>query len=264
MGKKSTKYSAIVGKIFENHYKKGETKFTWEREEMVTAAEALGIALPKNLGDLIYSFRFRTPFPESITSTAPEGMEWVIKLAGRGVYRFALTKINRIEPTESMYQIKIPDSTPEIIEMYSQSDEQALLAKVRYNRLIDIFLGVASYSLQNHLRTTVPEVGQIEIDELYVAVRDSGEHYIIPVQAKGGTDQLGATQIEQDLAYCEYTYPHLRPRAIAVQFIGRESIVMFELTFQDDELKIVKERQYRLVARDDISADDLKEMADLD
>ena len=50
----------------------------------------------------------------------------------------------------------------------AMSDEQALLAKVRYNRLIDVFLGLVAYSLQNHLRTTVTEMGQIEIDEIYV------------------------------------------------------------------------------------------------
>lgn len=48
------------------------------------------------------------------------------------------------------------------------SDEQALLARVRYNRLLDIFLGLATYSLQNHLRTSVTDIGQIEVDEICV------------------------------------------------------------------------------------------------
>ncbi len=33
----------------------------------------------------------------------------------------------------------ILDATPGIIELYAFSDEQALLAKLRYNRLVDIF-----------------------------------------------------------------------------------------------------------------------------
>jgi hypothetical protein len=39
---------------------------------------------------------------------------------------------------------------------------------VRYNRLLYIFLGLTTYSLQNHLRTTVKSVGgsQIAIDEI--------------------------------------------------------------------------------------------------
>ena len=31
-----------------------------------------------------------------------------------------------------------------------------------YNRLIDIFLGTACYSLQNHFRTTVPSICQVD------------------------------------------------------------------------------------------------------
>ncbi len=56
-------------------------------------------------------------------------------------------------------ETKIPDSTPGIVMMYALSDEQALLARLRYNRLIDIFTAVTCYSLQNHLRTAVPNVG---------------------------------------------------------------------------------------------------------
>ncbi len=63
--------------------------------------------------------------------------------------------------------------------MCSFTDEQALLATVRYNRLTDIFTGVTCYSLQNHLRTTVRGVGQVETDELYVGVDRLGKHYAI-------------------------------------------------------------------------------------
>ncbi len=60
-----------------------------------------------------------------------------------------------IEPDPMLATIKIPDGTPSIVKKYSVSDEQALLTIVRYNRLIDTFLGITCYSLQNHLRTTV-------------------------------------------------------------------------------------------------------------
>jgi len=87
--------------------------------------------------------------------------------------------------------------------MYALGDEQALLARVRYNRLIDIFLGITCYSLQNHLRTSVPDIGQVETDELYVGIDARGCQYVIPVQAKGGSDTLNIVQIEQDMALCE-------------------------------------------------------------
>ena len=67
---------------------------------------------------------------------------------------------------------------------------------MRYNRLIDIFLGVTCYSLQNHLRTTVTGIGQVETDEIYVGIDKAGQQFIIPVQAKGGTDTVSYTHLD--------------------------------------------------------------------
>ena len=91
-----------------------------------------------------------------------------------------------IQPRTDAAVIKIPDATPEIITANDQGDEQAVLARIRYNRLIDIFLGLTAYSLQNHFRTFVKGMGQIETDEVYVGVNKQGQQFVIPVQAKGG------------------------------------------------------------------------------
>ena len=259
---KTTRYVDIIERVFKNHFRKGLAEFEFEREEIERVAAQLGIKLPKNIGDLIYSFRFRTDLPDSIVKTATKGREWTIELAGRARYRFRLATINRVVPSPDAYQIKIPDATPEIIKMYAKTDEQALLAKVRYNRLIDVFLRVTAHSMQSHLRTSVPTIGQIEVDELYVGVRNTGQQFIIPVQAKGGTDQIAATQVWQDLQLCRHAYPALTPRLVAVQFAADDVIAMFELVFQGEELRKADERQYRLVAANEITADDLQTMAD--
>ncbi len=157
-------------RFFKNHYRAGKTQFEFSRNEFVEIARSLKIALPKNLGDTIYSFRFRTALPPEIVATAAKGMEWGIELAGKGEYRFKLGKLIRIVPRADLIAVKVPDATPEIITAYALTHEQSLLAKVRYNRLIDIFLGIATYSLQNHLQTFVKDMGQIEVDEVYVGV----------------------------------------------------------------------------------------------
>lgn len=185
-------------------------------------------------------------------------MEWVIELAGHANYRFRLSQINRILPNLNLIQIKIPDSTPEIIAKYALSDEQALLAKVRYCRLLDIFLGITTYSLQNHLRTTVPNIGQIEIDEIYVGVSRNGTHFVIPVQAKGGDDQLGVVQTKQDIACCAVKFPELICRPVAAQFMADSIIAMFELVLEKDEIVVVEEKHYKLVLGDEISDEDLR------
>lgn len=256
--KKANRYSAIIGTIFKNHYRSGKTQFDFSRDEFVEIARSLGIALPKNLGDTIYSFRFRTPLPSEILATAPKGMEWGIELAGKGQYRFKLGKLVRIVPRLNQIAIKIPDATPEIITAYALTHEQSLLAKVRYNRLIDVFLGIAAYSLQNHLQTFVQNMGQIEVDEIYVGVNRHGQQFVVPVQAKGGTDQLGVTQTRQDIACCTQKFPRLTCRPISAQFMSDDTIALFELALQGDDVKIVEEKHYKLVPSDQISEDDLK------
>lgn len=241
------RYQALIEKIFFDHYNEGATSLDFSRQEIKDAATTLGIVLPDNLGDVIYSFRFRTDLPPRVLATQPEGMEWVVELAGRSQYRFSLVKINRILPRDDLIKISIPDATPEIIRAYALDDEQALLAIVRYNRLIDTFLSLTTYSLQNHLRTTVKGIGQIEIDELYVGIDRRGCHYVIPVQAKGGKDQIGIVQTSQDIRFVEEKFPDMRCRAIAAQFMDDEIVALFELTLQDGEIKVVDEKHYRLV-----------------
>jgi hypothetical protein len=255
--KKLNRYSEIIAEVFRRGYRPGLTKFAFEREDFAGIAHDRGIDLPRNLGDTIYSFKYRTALPESIAVTAPEGYEWIISGAGRGRYEFRLVKRLDIKPRDNQLVVKIPDATPEIIGAYALGDEQALLAKVRYNRLIDIFLGITASSLQNHLRTTVTGIGQIEIDELYVGLDRNGCQYVVPVQAKGGRDKHGRQQTEQDIACCEQKFPALRCRPVSAQFITNNKIAMFELAMQDEEVKVVSEEHYELLPASNISGEDL-------
>ena len=258
MAKALNRYQALIEKVFFDHYQEGDTTFEFDRTEIKSAAQSLEIDLPDNLGDVIYSFRFRRDLPERVGATQPDGMEWVIELAGRSRYRFNLMKINRILPRKELLTTDIPDATPELIRAYAFNDEQALLAIVRYNRLVDTFLGLTTYSLQNHLRTTVKEIGQIEIDELYLGLDQYGCHYVIPVQAKGGKDQIGIVQTTQDIRFVEERFPGIRCRAITAQFMDEKIVALFELTLRDNEIKIVEERHYRLVPAKDLDNDAIR------
>jgi hypothetical protein len=251
------RYQAIIEKIFFDRYKEGATVVEFERTDLETAAAELGIDLPKNLGDVLYSVRYRTPLPAKVLATQPKGREWIIEGTGRAKYAFKLVTLTRIKPNESLAAIAIPDATPELIRAYALDDEQALLAIVRYNRLVDTFLGLTTYSLQNHLRTTVNGV-QIEIDELYVGIDKHGCHYVIPVQAKGGTDQIGVVQTAQDIKYATQKFPGMRTRPIAAQFMSDGVVAMFELTIQDEQVKVVEERHYRLVPASELDQDAIR------
>lgn len=257
----SVQYLPIVSHIFHDHWTKGASEVEFTREELVSAATYLGVERPKNLGDLIYSFKFRRDLPQDIQAKAPRGKCWLLEGAGRAKYRFRLVDVGgrTIVPRNDIAAILIPDSTPEIIGAHALGDEQAVLARVRYNRLIDIFLGLTTYSLQNHLRTQVQGMGQIEIDEVYVGLNRNGAQFVIPVQAKGGSDKLSPVQTTQDIACCKAKFPALVCRPVSAQFMGDDVIALFELTQQGDKILIVEERHYRLVANDEIDIDTLKQ-----
>jgi hypothetical protein len=253
------RYFRMLVEIFQAHHDPALTQFEFDRDELSEAAARLGIKLPKNLGDVIYSFRYRTSLqPKEISSTAKPGHEWIIEAAGRSKYLFKEVKQNHIRPRLDLMTVKIPDATPEIVLSLAQGDEQALLAKVRYNRLIDVFLGITAYSLQNHLRTTVKGRGQIEVDELYVGIDRFGCQYVVPVQAKGGKDQLSVVQARQDLDLCSQKFSQLVCRAVSAQFLADDQIAMFELTIQDGQVKVVDEKHYKLVAANEISIHELQ------
>jgi hypothetical protein len=258
MAETKNRYSQIIEAIFSKYFRKGTKEVIFERSDIVRAAEKLRIKLPKNLGDVLYSFRYRTPLPDSIRRKASMGFEWIIRPAGRARYKFVLATKSAIVPSKILAETKIPDATPGVIGKYKLNDEQALLAKLRYNRLIDIFTGLTCYSLQNHLRTAVPNIGQVETDEIYIGIDKRGAHYVIPVQAKGGTDKIGVVQIEQDLAVCKTKFPGLICRSIAAQFMEEDTIALFECEKREEGIRISVEKHYRLVDPEDLTAEELR------
>ncbi len=256
--KRTNRYAAIIERIFTSKFKSGVKQVDFERGEIETVARQLRIKLPKNLGDLIYSFRYRADLPEKIRSVAGQGETWIIRPTGKARYRLVLVADKPIQPNANLAITKVPDATPGIVTKYAFNDEQALLARLRYNRLVDMFTGVTCYSLQNHLRTTVPEMGQVETDELYVGVDKKGSHYIFPIQAKGGTDKLNVVQIEQDFAVCAHKFLGLICRPIGAQFMEGGEIALFEFEESNGSVSISSEKHYKLVPPEEVTDADLK------
>jgi len=241
-------YGKIIASIFDEKYSAPMDEVPFTRDDLISHAQRLGISPPKNLGDIVYSFRYRAVLPESIMNTIPEGYTWIIVGTGDAKYSFIKSRQSNITPNPLLLPILIPNNTPEILAIHSLSDEQSLLSKVRYNRILDMFLGIVTYSMQNHLRTKVDGIGQIEIDELYVGVNKTGQQFIIPVQAKIGSDRIGAVQLYQDITYCHARLPDLICIPIAVHYIEADNkICMFRLALDRYSVAIVEEKHYRLV-----------------
>lgn len=254
-------YARILEHIFNRYFQPGATTVEFERNDIVTAARELGVSLPKNLGDVVYSARYRGSLPSSIKAKAPPGRVWVIRPAGRSRYAFSAVEAATIVPNPHLTETKVPDATPGVISMYALNDEQALLAILRYNRLIDVFTGVTCYSLQSHLRSTVSGMGQVETDEVYVGLDRRGAHFVFPVQAKGGRDSISIVQIEQDVGLCEEKFSDAICRPIAAQFMDGNLIALFEFEVDVGGVKVAAERHYRLVPADGIDAQEVRAYA---
>ena len=252
------RYEQILTKVFFDKYVRGSRQVEFTRQDLIDAAEELGLERPRNVGDIPYSFRHRGLSPSRIMETASDGETWIWRSGGRSIYRLVLVPDRPIAPNPNLALTKIPDSTPGIVAQHSQSDEQSLLARLRYNRLVDIFLGITCYSLQNHLRTTVEGIGQIETDEVYVGVDRRGAQYIVPVQAKSERDQIGRVQLEQDISLCEERWSELICRPVAAQMMENDTIALFEFELQDDDVRIVSEKHYQLVEPDRMTVEDLQ------
>lgn len=256
----------IIERIFLERYNTDSQEVSFTREDLVTAAEALGAPRPKNLGDIVYSLRYRVPLPEAVQREAPSGREWAIFPGGNAVYSLRTVPFNLIEPRQGLRAIRLPDSTPGAISKYALSDEQALLARVRYNRLLDVFTGLACYHLQSHLRTSVtvansidgtPSSSQVETDDLYVGLDKHGTHHILPVQAKGGSDALSVIQIWQDFRVAEQKFANLISRPIAAQFMEDNVIALFEFEEVNTEITIRREHHYHLVPPEELDPEEL-------
>lgn len=252
------KYDKIIEKVFFDNYKHAEKRVSFTRDELADASDILGFPRIKNLGDIPYSYRFRKPLPATITKTLKNDKEWIIVGTGVGSYEFRIASPAKLQPSSHLMKIKIPDATPEILKKYAAgTDEQALLAKIRYNRLVDLFLGITCYSIQNHLRTTVAGIGQIEVDEIYIGVNSRGAHFSIPCQAKSPGDSFGIVQAMQDIALAKQTYPQTICRPLVLQFLNENDVAIAEVDVVEEDgeyrLLVVDEKHYSLVRKAEIS-----------
>jgi len=252
----------VIEIVFRKNYRQGadEVLFTMDdvRQAIAQVSKKRADYKENNVADVRYQYTSgRSALPESIDKLGP----WMIVGKGKAKYGFvklAESPIVKIQP--DLYCVSLPDATPEIVLEYAGGDEQGILAKLRYNRILDIFLGITCYHLQNHLRTTIKNKGQVEIDDLYVGLNSGGKQFVVPIEAKSKKDHLSKTQIQQGIDFAQERYPKLILRPIGIQELKDDSLILIEFTSgsHPDEIKIVEMRRYKLVPMSEIPLDELQ------
>jgi len=243
-------YDEILVEVFRKHYQEGATFLTFNKDELAEACRKRGVTI-RNIPDIVYSYRSRKSLPPEISATG----HWVIESAGRGVYAFRLLQYppHFNIPFQEYQPIDIYNAIPEVVEGLLRRDEQSLLTRVLYNRLIDIFTGLTCFHIQNHYRSFIASQGEVEVDALYVGVDNDGNLYILPVEAKSQaeTEMVGRFQVSQMNKLARQDFPQLGRRILAVKELLDETIVVTEFSDHDNpnEIKIVSVRRFRLFRR---------------
>jgi hypothetical protein len=246
----------VMTRVFQRRFKAGadEVPFSFDdiREAIAHIRKTAPAYKEDNPADVKYQFASgRRALPAEIERHGP----WMIDGRGKGLYAFVRIRQGaQIDIPADLVAIPLPDATPEIVAEYAGKDEQGILAKVRYNRMLDIFLGITCYHLQNHWRTTIRGKGQIEIDDLYVGLDTDGRSYVCPIEAKSFGDRLSRAQVFQLVEFAAARYPELTVRPVGVQEQKDGSLVFLEFSAgkTPDDVRTKMMRRYELLPMDQI------------
>jgi hypothetical protein len=239
-------YDQVVNRVFERLHTGQEDvdRLLFTKADIERAIRDLGLSI-RNVPDIVYTYRSgRSPLPEEVLAHG----NWAIEGTGKGKYVFIrLTRSPYVDIPMDIETIPILDATPQIVLKYQGVDEQGCLARIRYNRLIDTFTALTAYHIQGHFRTTVSDVGQVEIDDLYIGIDTDGHGFVMPVEGKSQSpkDQLGVVQITQMVRFARQYFPDLGVRPIGVKIMPDGSYMFLEFNDSEDSNLVATKRYKR-------------------
>jgi len=245
-----SQYDEVILEVFLRHYQESADRLLFQKDELAEACDKHGITV-RNIPDIIYTYRSRRSLPAKILATG----HWAIEPAGRGAYAFRLLQ-NAPHfdiPFGDYAPVDIYNAIPEVVEGLLRQDEQSLLTLVLYNRLVDIFTGLTCFHIQNHYRSFVAGMGEVELDALYVGVDKTGTLVVIPIEAKSQaeSEMIGRIQVSQMAKLVRQDFADLGRRVLAIKILadGTIAIVEFDDHAEPDELGIVSVSRFRLIRR---------------
>lgn len=244
---KEAKAERILLRIIEKKAEPSSTEIEFTATDIIKTAAELGLSYG-NPHDLVYYFRRRKGFPESLLERGFNEL----KTVGKG--RFLLVK-STVPPAITFPQdiaiTKIPDATPQIVYERCGGNEQALLTRVRYSRLVDCFTGLSCWHLQGHYRTTVEGGFQIEIDEFYLGCNLDGTWFGIPIEAKTKRERggIGRDQVTAMVKFCLESHPDLKCVPLVIKELDDGTILFLQMTTatRPEKVSIVNVRRYEII-----------------
>jgi hypothetical protein len=248
-GLSSRVYVPILREIVRRKYSEGTQRIEFTKQDIETVAVELGLKLG-NAADLVYRMRARTRLPDDILDLGFT----VLRGVGRGRYALevggeAIVHLPEHEVLDHNDQTPLPVRRllPEnIVDL----DEQGILTMVGYCKLLDHFTGLTVYRLRSHVRKSVPNVGQAELDEIDVgvALRDDDVPVVFPIEAKAADEVINRVQVATAVAYCQtyFARHEIRPIVVKLTYDGVLHFLEFRATTSLPGLRVVHSCGYRL------------------
>jgi len=229
------KYDKVAVEMFRSRYSPGMDVVTFTREELLECAAGLGVRI-KNPGDFPYYYSKRQPLPESIRIAGFQALVIVTKST------YAFTKeTDVISVPEDLPEIEVLLALPASVRRHVSNDEQGMLLRAREAHIFSDLLDEKVYHIQSHLRTESKELGQVEIDDVYVT---EDTMRICTVEAVEPNAWLTRSQIKRQIAGACIRFK-VRPTQVvplAVKILDKMRVVVLLL---DQEGSVRQGRIYR-------------------
>ncbi len=250
-GLRSRVYVPILRELVRRFHEPGSQRVEFTVRDVRQVADDLGIEIG-NAPDLIYRMRARTRLPDDILDMGFT----ILRGVGRGRYALevggeAVVHLPEHEILDHNDQTPLPVRRL-LPESLVDLDEQGLLTMVSYCKLLDHFTGLTVYRLRSHVRKSVPNVGQAELDEIDVgvAMRDDDIPVVFPIEAKAADEVINRVQIATAVAYCQTYFPghQIRPIVVKLTYDGVVHFLEFRPTTALAGLRAINSCGYRLNA----------------
>lgn len=248
-GLRSRVYVPILRELVRRFREPGSQRVEFTVRDVRQVADDLGIEIG-NAPDLVYRMRARTRLPDDILDMGFT----ILRGVGRGRYALevggeAVVHLPEHEILDHNDQTPLPVRRL-LPESLADLDEQGLLTMVSYCKLLDHFTGLTVYRLRSHVRKSVPNVGQAELDEIDVgvAMRDDDIPVVFPIEAKAADEVINRVQIATAVAYCQTYFPghQIRPIVIKLTYGGVMHFLEFRSTTALAGLRAINSCGYRL------------------
>ncbi len=248
-GLRSRVYVPILRELVRRFRKPGSQRVEFTVRDVREVADDIGIEIG-NAPDLIYRMRARTRLPDDILDMGFT----ILRGVGRGRYALevggeAVVHLPEHEILDHNDQTPLPVRRL-LPESLVDLDEQGLLTMVSYCKLLDHFTGLTVYRLRSHVRKSVPNVGQAELDEIDVgvAMRDDDIPVVFPIEAKAADEVINRVQIATAVAYCQtyFSGHQIRPIVVKLTYDGVVHFLEFRPTTALAGLRAINSCGYRL------------------